>query len=128
MHLNSKWRLLIATIDSGRLETSSKSDEIRTTLERVVDSDQGLRTYSQIIELKYGQASSEFKHTWDSIRTSDASNLLIVESILDKYGWVGPEQIGEKANSAFFLSIQHADAGPRKKYFPMMKTAVCPSS
>jgi hypothetical protein len=124
LHLSSKWRLLIATIDSGRGATPSKSNDLTRTLEKVVDSDQGLRTYSQIIELKYGLASSEFKNAWDSIRTVDASNALVVESILDKDGWVGPEQIGEKASSAFFLIIQHADAGTRRKYFPMMKAAV----
>lgn len=124
LHLNNKWQMLITTIDSGRLQTTSKPGDIRTTLERVVDSDQGLRTYSQIVELKYGQTSPEFKNTWDSIRKADNSNLLVVESILYKYGWVGPEKIGEKANSAFFLVIQHADAGARKKYAPMMKAAV----
>lgn len=44
--------------------------------------------------------------------------------ILDKYGWLGIDEIGEKANTALFMVIQHAGHSKQVKYLPMMRQAV----
>ena len=56
----------------------------------------------------------------------DSVNLVKVTEILDKYGWLGIDEIGEKANTALFIVIQHADgdSGVQAKYLPMMREAV----
>ncbi len=44
----------------------------------------------------------------------DSLNLQKISQILDKYGWVGAEKVGEKANQTLFLVIQHADLKTQK--------------
>lgn len=60
------------------------------------------------------------------VKETDSLNLLLVSEVLDKYGWLGIEQVGEKGNKALFIIIQHADLNPKvqKKYLPLLKSAV----
>ncbi|MGZ4055559.1 MAG: DUF6624 domain-containing protein [Bacteroidia bacterium] len=51
-------------------------------------------------------------------------DLKYVEEIIDKYGWLGPDDIGYEGNSALFLVIQHSDLDTQVKYLPMMTKAV----
>lgn len=44
--------------------------------------------------------------------------------ILDKYGWLGPNEVGGKVNSALWAVIQHADKQTQEEYLPMMREAV----
>nr|WP_152616772.1 DUF6624 domain-containing protein [Flavihumibacter solisilvae] len=58
------------------------------------------------------------------IRRKDSVNQLKVGSILDKYGWLGPAEIGAQGNQTLFLVIQHAERPVQEKYFDLMKKAV----
>lgn len=66
-------------------------------------------------------------HSMDSLRTvlreKDVSNLRLVEKILDRYGWLGPQQVGMNGSQALFLVIQHADLPTQKKYYPLLLKA-----
>ena len=44
--------------------------------------------------------------------------------ILDKYGWLGAEVIGEKGNGTLFKVIQHSNQATQEKYLPMMRESV----
>ena len=48
----------------------------------------------------------------------------VVGRIVDEYGWIGAGQIGEDANRAMFLVVQHADHDVQKKYLPIVRKAV----
>ncbi len=56
----------------------------------------------------------------------DSLDLVRVTAILDSAGWLGEEEIGQKANQALFLVIQHADAKPelQAEYLLIMREAV----
>ncbi|MCW3103627.1 MAG: hypothetical protein JWO09_2067 [Bacteroidetes bacterium] len=54
----------------------------------------------------------------------DRENLNKVIRILNKYGWPGPEIVGENGNIALFLVIQHADIRTQRKYLPVVRKAV----
>jgi hypothetical protein len=54
----------------------------------------------------------------------DSINLLKVEKILDEYGWLGADVIGEQGNKTLFLVIQHSDLETQLKYRPIMRDAV----
>lgn len=54
----------------------------------------------------------------------DSVNLLKIEKILNKYGWLGADVIGEQGNTTLFLVIQHSDLETQLKYLPMMQEAV----
>ncbi|WP_346859351.1 DUF6624 domain-containing protein [uncultured Draconibacterium sp.] len=58
------------------------------------------------------------------IDEKDSLNLLKIERILDEYGWLGADVIGEQGNSTIFLVIQHSDLETQLKYLPMMREAV----
>ena len=64
------------------------------------------------------------KELWRAIWEQDAENLVKVEGILETRGCVGAELVGERANSALFLVIQHAQLETQQKYLPMMREAV----
>jgi hypothetical protein len=42
---------------------------------------------------------------------------------LDKYGWLGPKEVGWIGNSAIFLVIHHASLPVMEKYLPMIREA-----
>ncbi len=54
----------------------------------------------------------------------DSINLLKIEKILNKYGWLGADVIGEQGNKTLFLVIQHSDLETQLKYLPMMREAL----
>ena len=54
----------------------------------------------------------------------DSTSLITVSDIIEKYGWPGTSQVGEKANGALYLTIQHAqDNSLREKYFPFLQAS-----
>lgn len=44
--------------------------------------------------------------------------------ILDRRGWPGPDEVGERGSTAIFLVIQHSDSATQVKYIPVMRIAV----
>lgn len=44
-------------------------------------------------------------------------------AILDKYGWLCKDVIGQKGGGTLFLVIQHADLSTQEKYMPMLAEA-----
>ncbi len=93
-------------------------------LDSIYSEDQKYRIQSSDIEAKYGWGSKELENVRKIIRKTDSSNLVIVQSILDKYGWLGVDVVGEKGNRTLFLVIQHAHLNTQEKYLPLMRTAV----
>lgn len=100
--------LLLLTIFSCKNENNYT--EIKKILEKVFDDDQKLR----------------FNKTYSSEQAQlDEKNIRIVAKIIDSVGWIGKDKIGEKANDAIFLTIQHANKlETMEKYLPIMIEAV----
>lgn len=55
---------------------------------------------------------------------TDSLNILVVKDIISKYGWISSKIVGEKANSALFLAIQHSSDADREYFLPLMRLAV----
>ncbi|MBI2723184.1 MAG: hypothetical protein HYX39_13505 [Bacteroidetes bacterium] len=72
----------------------------------------------------YGCNSAEVKNVSDMKFYQDSINLAKVEQILNKYGWLGSEQIGAQNNYTLFTTIQNADFETQEKYIPLMERAV----
>ncbi|GAB3816702.1 hypothetical protein GCM10028895_12150 [Pontibacter rugosus] len=71
---------------------------------------------------KHGADSPQMDSLNTRIMAYDEAGLAEVRQILDKYGWLGVSQVGEKANGALFLTIQHAqDNKLREQYFPLLE-------
>lgn len=93
-------------------------------LDSIYEADQKYRQQVETVYQQYGTASAQMKSLADMMRKTDSINLIKVKLILDRYGWLGADQVGEQGNVALFLVIQHADKEARAKYLPMMREAV----
>ena len=123
--------ILIASCTQNPVKQANANYELPTdmaSIGKVLDSifleDQKHRKQIDAIVQKHGVASDEFQDHWKKIQETDASNLIVVEQVLEKHGWLGAADIGQTANSALFFVIQHADQETQEKYLPMIRQAV----
>ncbi|RYZ21123.1 MAG: hypothetical protein EOO16_14160 [Chitinophagaceae bacterium] len=68
--------------------------------------------------------SARFDSLAALLAVKDSLNLLAVRSILDRYGWLGPAEVGGQGASTLFLVIQHADPATMERYVPLFRAAV----
>lgn len=102
--------ITIITVN-GNIFSQNKIDTIAiiNQLENIRVRDQKTRT---------GEDSIAF------IQFIDSTNLVQVELLIQKYGWLGKSFVGARGNNAVFLVIQHADLATQEKYFPLMQQSV----
>ena len=103
---------------------NTSRDSIVAVLDTVSQQDQDGRLKIMDTIKKYGNNSDPVNNLWKTINTLDSIDVIKVTSILDKYGWLGPLEIGEQGNTTLFLVIQHAPLQIQKKYLPLMQSAV----
>ena len=97
--------------------------KIKKELEKVYDDDQNIRVNWDIVLKRYGKDSIEFRNYLLEVDNIQKRNLLVVENIISKYGWLSSKIIGSKANTALFLVIQHADNNIMEKYNVIIQEA-----
>jgi carboxyl-terminal processing protease len=98
--------------------------QIREQLELLGAKDQTLRLLLPGAEEKFGRGTEEYNYFWTLIHQQDSIVLNQVISIIDTFGWVGKNTVGEKANQALWLIIQHADLETQETYLPLLKESV----
>jgi hypothetical protein len=117
--------ITINTICCGQANIKNGFDKsLAAQLDSILTEDQKYRQVLFDTEEKYGVKSKEIEDLLRIMREKDLSNKLKVTSILDKYGWLGQDVVGENGNSALYLVIQHSDSKTQQKYLPMMRHAV----
>ena len=125
LHNDNRWISLLEII---KLNQEKADANLNKPLVAILDSiyyeDQKYRQQIDGIEKKYGWESKEMQDHWKIINEKDSINLIKIKSILDKYGWLGADVVGEQGNSTLFLVIQHSDQATQEKYLPMMREAV----
>lgn len=82
---------------------------IKAELNAILDRDQKTRK---------GSDSTAFRSYLDSC------NLVQVEKLISKYGWLGKSFVGVRGNQTVFLVIQHSDLETQEKYLPVMQRSV----
>lgn len=107
----------------------STLQKLRIKLEAIADRDQVNRTKSNMdqmyaMQYKYGTKSKEYQYICDLITANDSINQLEIVPIIDKYGWLGKSQVGNKANDAIFFVVHHSNNQMRSKYIPLMRVSV----
>ncbi len=93
-------------------------------LDTIFNDDQQYRKQIKEVEKNFGLESIELKNLWKTINEKDSINQIKVIAILDKYGWLGKDIIGEQGNGTLFKVIQHSTQAIQEKYLPMMREAV----
>ena len=101
-------------------QLSSELAKVRSELEIIYADDQTDRNKLS----QFPPSSEETKDLWEKIDKKDSVNLVKVVSILERYGWLGIDDVGKLGNSALFLVIQHSDLATQMKYLPLMEEAV----
>lgn len=123
LHKDNRWSSLIELAKQNKIKTESYIPLIKT-LDSIYYDDQNNRQKIDQTKKKYGSSSKQMKELWQEIKETDSINLIKVATIIEQHGWLGPEFIGQRANSTLFLVIQHSDQKTQEKYLPMMREAV----
>jgi len=124
LYNDSRWNTLVEGVKNKKRSVVIKPKGIHFLLDSIFEEDQKYRSLINEVAKKYGQNSEQLIRLLNAMQKSDSLNLQIVEVILDKCGWIGPDIAGEKGNLTLFLIIQHSDLGIQKKYLPLMRDAV----
>lgn len=125
LHNDERWIPLIEIIKHSKEKSEEKRNKpLVAKLDSIYNDDQSYRIKAQELQKKHGSNSEEFKALWKTVHIKDSINLIKVTTILDKYGWLGSEEVGSQGNTTLFLVIQHADLKTQEKYLPMMREAV----
>ncbi len=101
------------------------NDSLSKVLSSIRDKDQKFRYLLDAERRPYNEESTDtFKSILKTMIINDSLNLIIVEAIIDKYGWLSRNEVGFEESSALWLVIQHSNLKVQEKYFPVMKEAV----
>jgi hypothetical protein len=125
LHDDKRWQPLLAIIKANfEREEAKLNKPLIAQLDSIHNDDQYLRKQIDSIVKKYGFKSEQVNEKVREGKKLDSINLIKVKAILDKYGWLGSDEIGTMGNTTLFLVIQHSDLKTQEHYLPMMKEAV----
>ncbi|RKS24980.1 hypothetical protein CLV94_0002 [Flavobacterium endophyticum] len=99
-------------------------NDITKQLLDIDELDQRYRNQMEETIARFGSDSKESKALFKNMKITDSLNLIQVEAIINKHGWLGSDKIGSQANTTLFMVIQHAELPAQIKYLPMMREAV----
>jgi len=97
---------------------------LKAELEILSVEDQTLRFLLPDVTERFGRDSEGYDFFWRLIHRQDTICINRLTSILETYGWVGKNRVGDKANQAIWLIIQHAELATQEKYLPLLKASV----
>lgn len=125
LHNDKRWNPLLEIIRQNKEKAEANLNRpLAAKLDSIYMEDQKYRLQIDEIEKKYGWESKQMQAHWKIIQQKDSVNLIKVKDILDNYGWLGPDVVGQQGSSTLFLVIQHSDQATQEKYLPMMRGAV----
>ena len=124
LHQTVKWDSLTKIISDNKKKIEKNYNwKIISILDSVFVNDQEYRLEIPKISSAYGYNSDNMKNLFRKMTIIDSINLIKVEAILQNYGWLGPDIIGNQGVTTLFLVIQHSPLEIQQKYFPIMKEA-----
>ncbi len=113
----------VAQVNSFTIDSSKFNKPVMLMLDTIYKDDQGGRIrMGEISKSKAGEARIDSARK--ALRAIDAKNLVKVRAIINKYGWLGPQDVGMNSSQGLFLVIQHADLATQEEYLPMVRKAV----
>jgi len=136
LYSNKRWDKLLSLVMANKIkrdeELKIKNEAIKkklnmplvSILDSVYNEDQNTRKQIDPIAQTKGRNSPEMSALVKVMHEKDSVNLIKVKSILDRHGWLGADEIGDRGNHVLFLVIQHSGLATQLKYLPMMREAV----
>ncbi|WP_214229014.1 DUF6624 domain-containing protein [Pedobacter sp. B4-66] len=105
------------SIDNSKLDKS-----LVEQLDSIYKVDQAIRiTYIEAKQRK--ESVSLLDSLLNEMHKSDQANLIKVNAIIKKHGWLGPQKVGVIGAQGLFLVIQHADLKTQEFYLPAIRAA-----
>jgi hypothetical protein len=125
LHNSYNWEKILARVQINLAKYGKNFDKpLQHKLELIFIKDQTLRQLYRDAETKFGRESDEMNYFRGLISRQDSLNVIDVVKILEKRGWPGKSLVGEKANTAVWLVIQHAPLYLQEKYLPLLRKSV----
>ena len=114
LHSDARWTKLCSIVHGNYIHKISKYLNPETqTLDSIYYFDQKSRYQLQDTSL----TSIQYQNLWKLINLQDSVNLIKTTQILDKYGWLGPDSVGEDGVRALLLVIQHSTPKVQKSIY-----------
>lgn len=120
----------ISACDSAKNEATKSelaTQPLNTKLRAVLDSmghlDQLHRSAMGDLADKYGWNSPQLDSLWALQSEIDESNMLLLEEIIEKYGFPGRSLVGEDGSRNAFLILQHSGDEMMDKYYELVVKA-----
>lgn len=118
LHQQAQWKILTTKIKEIK---SRYNEDIRLKLKEIQNRDQGIRLL--FLHSDNNSLTNAVHNYMKTVVDKECSEEICV--MLDKYGWLGADEIGSEANQTLFLGVQHVDdLKVQDKYLPMLKEAV----
>ncbi|SHN12612.1 DUF6624 domain-containing protein [Mucilaginibacter sp. OK098] len=112
-----------AQVNTFTIDSSKLNNPLMLVLDTIYKADQGSRYRAQDLS-KAKATAAKVDSAIKAAHIADSLNIIKVTQIIDKYGWLGPQDVGMNGSQALFLVIQHANLATQQKYLPMIRTAV----
>jgi hypothetical protein len=120
-----RWAVLVDRVRTNFARAEEHFNKpVKMELDTIYEDDQKYRRGIEEAEKKYGFNSQQAEALEDKMVWQDSINLSKVVSILDRYGWLGPDSVGFHGSFTLFIVLQHADLETQQKYLPIMRLAV----
>ncbi len=111
-----------AQVNSFNIDSAKFNRPLKATLDSVYQLDQAPR-FKLLEARQKNESTARIDSLGKAMVAQDHKNLETCIALLDKYGWISPQQVGMEGSQALFLVIQHADLPTQKKYLPMIREA-----
>lgn len=122
---DQRWGQLLNIVKQN---IGKEEEKLNKSLLKLIDSvyknDQSYRFQEISVDKEFGASSEQGLEIRRTIHEKDSINEKIVSELLDKYGWLGREVIGNNGNATLGLVLLHASFPTQQKYLPMMREAV----
>lgn len=106
---------VFSQVTSFNFDPNKVNVELANIMDSLYQEDQKYRI--EVVKLIKEGASKELIDSITLIiKEKDSSNLVFATQLIDKYGWLSPQDVGFQGAQALFLIIQHSDLKIQKKY------------
>jgi len=125
LHSDKRWQPLIDIVKSNKEKAEANLNKpLVVLLDTIYNKDQSDRGNIDTVQKQFGWQSKQMDSLWRKINYQDSVNLLRVKNIIDTYGWLGKDEVGQQGATTIFLVIQHSDSLTQVTYVPKMRVAV----
>lgn len=125
LHADKRWQSLIDTVRSNKERAEATLNKpLVALLDTVYNEDQTDRRNVETVQKQFGWESKQMDSLWKKISYQDSVNLIRIKNIIETYGWLGPDEVGQQGATTIFLVIQHSDSLTQVTYVPKMREAV----